>query len=493
MSSRRSKRSLDEGPTQTESTLPSSNVDDLLSWLKDHGTTGLDHIEFKPSNRAGLGCFAKKTFEVGDNLFVIPHNCILTFGKVLESSSIQILCQEASRKGLEEGLTAELLVWLYMCEEINNSSSHFGPYLRSLDRQNLPTMARWGKSLLEALAGTNLAASIADIFPSIANKLLLLSRIAESPSTETKPLSNIRTVATDDTLLWARSHYLSRRYPARFGGDEESYVDRLQQCSREVGLANMGCLCPLLDILNHKSDVEWLRFQVTQDALQVICNHRIEEGNELYSNYGSQSNEMFLYAYGFALSDNVDDAVTVRLMQGVNSKTNSTNTTKSEGLGTFYIRSGGMDGIPADLWRAVSGCSQAGSASGSEGTPRSDESGDESEYGSAVEIDVGDCQLLHSHLYSKLLALERHESGGNSHNNNTEQSNVGPPVKARRCANHGRPLSDQTAVDPRIGFIAAYREGQRSILNQAIAALADTIASAEQDSDESEFESENVA
>ena len=271
------KRSFEasESPMSDSSIVPSSTVDNLLSWLKRHGTIGLDHLEFKSSRHAGLGCFAKKTFEVGDPVFIIPHVCILTFGKVLESSSIQTLQQEAIRKGLNEGLTAELLVWLYMSEESRNSLSHFGPYLRSLDRQHLPTAVRWDEDLLEALAGTNLAASLADIFPSIANNAQLVRRIAESPSSEID-LSPVLDAGTEDDLLWARSHYLSRRYPARFGGDEECYAGQLKLQSREKGLANMGCLCPLLDILNHKSEVEWLTFQVTEDALHVICNHRIE-------------------------------------------------------------------------------------------------------------------------------------------------------------------------------------------------------------------------
>ncbi len=41
---------------------------------------------------------------------------------------------------------------------------------------------------------------------------------------------------------------------------------------REYGMQNLGVMVPLLDILNHDSSQEWLRFEVKDEALQVICN-----------------------------------------------------------------------------------------------------------------------------------------------------------------------------------------------------------------------------
>ena len=37
-------------------------------------------------------------------------------------------------------------------------------------------------------------------------------------------------------------------------------------------MQNLGIMVPLLDILNHDSSQEWLRFEVKNEALQVICN-----------------------------------------------------------------------------------------------------------------------------------------------------------------------------------------------------------------------------
>ena len=45
----------------------------------------------------------------------------------------------------------------------------------------------------------------------------------------------------------------------------------------EKGLGDLGSLCPLLDILNHKSGTDWLKLEVSDGCLHVICNHPIRK------------------------------------------------------------------------------------------------------------------------------------------------------------------------------------------------------------------------
>ena len=67
-----------------------------------------------------------------------------------------------------------------------------------------------------------------------------------------------------NTLIWARGHYLSRRYPSRFGGDKESNQNChcLASDARELDMDNLGALVPLLDILNHDDKQDYLTFDV---------------------------------------------------------------------------------------------------------------------------------------------------------------------------------------------------------------------------------------
>ena len=70
----------------------------------------------------------------------------------------------------------------------------------------------------------------------------------------------------------------------------------------------------------------------------------MSQDDELFSNYGDLSNERLLYAYGFALKDNKFDQVSLKL----NIQSN-----KSQ-YNMFYLESGGISGVPKEMWRILS-------------------------------------------------------------------------------------------------------------------------------------------
>lgn len=72
---------------------------------------------------------------------------------------------------------------------------------------------------------------------------------------------------------------MSRRYPSSFGDFESSKEKEMIHPSNTRNdelLGNHGALVPLLDILNHKSDQSWIRFEVKDYKLQIICNYPIK-------------------------------------------------------------------------------------------------------------------------------------------------------------------------------------------------------------------------
>jgi hypothetical protein len=264
---KRTRRSqASEAPSEVAT---SSDVDELIKWLHSNGCRGLDDLEFRMTPDSGLGCFAKRDFDVGDVMFTVPQRCIITFAKAVESTAIKAIISEAFSEEQQlycKEITAELLVWIFMCGQLNNDkSSFFSPYLRALASDaNLPTVCCWPENLQRALVGTNLSANTAAVKPRIA---------AQCEAVQSLPSSTSACI-TEGSLLWARSHYLSRRYPAHFGDDESDTTNHLLQAlPREAGLSNMGSLVPLLDVLNHKSEVEWLKFKVQDKSLHVICNY----------------------------------------------------------------------------------------------------------------------------------------------------------------------------------------------------------------------------
>ena len=83
------------------------------------------------------------------------------------------------------------------------------------------------------------------------------------------------------------------------------------------------------------------------------------QGQELYSNYGQLSNETLLYAYGFAIPGNKNDTVALRLATSSSSSSSrvvegSGSTVQRPMSSVYYISSGGLAGIPSELWRALS-------------------------------------------------------------------------------------------------------------------------------------------
>ena len=143
-------------------------------------------------------------------------------------------------------------------------------------------------------------------------------------------------------VLWARNHYLSRRYPGEYAEFSPDSEGRLQEFIREHDLQDLGAYVPLLDLLNHKNienGKEWLTFELDDCYLTVRTNFDVNEHEELYSNYGSKPNEMLLYAYGFSIEKNAFDSVSLKLCF-----MNEKNAVKDYGV--FYILKNGIEGVP---------------------------------------------------------------------------------------------------------------------------------------------------
>ena len=116
----------------------------------------------------------------------------------------------------------------------------------------------------------------------------------------------------------------------------------------------------------------------------------------MYSNYGEMSNEMLLFAYGFCLPDNINDSVAVKLVQKTTSESRSS---------LFYIKSGGMDGIPQELWTTLSAMLD------DDGNPPEGDddakgaSNTENEEIAPIEVGFEECEMLKEFLEKKLQLL----------------------------------------------------------------------------------------
>eukprot|EP01032_Pedospumella_encystans_P034538 gene34538-39046_t len=241
-----------------------------LSWLQTHNAQGLTNIYYKYSSDVGgsLGCYAARDLTVGDVIFTVPQKCLFGIGNTSCSDLSKAVRAAATELGNSKLATSELLIWLHMCQQRADPSSMFYPYFHSLDDLP-PNLDNWPAELKDAFCGTSLAASLADKAPqnSLSSHLTLL----EHTFANNKSLCDTFNKSNFDrsSLAWARGHYLSRRYPGKYASDQSiQSAEDLVTDGREYGMQNLGIMVPLLDILNHDSSQEWLRFEVKDEALQ---------------------------------------------------------------------------------------------------------------------------------------------------------------------------------------------------------------------------------
>lgn len=360
-----------------------TDIQSLLAWLSSNMSTISEKITFQLSATCGntLGCFAKEDLQAETLLFTVDLQCILSVEQVLNSDVHEHIQNIAKASGNLHLATLELQVWLYMIHQ-RLTHSHFEPYLSTLAATS-PCPFNWDTDLLTSLQGTNLEAACSD--DSFTPYLQLLHALTAA-APDLFPASDYHL----DALKWAKGHYISRRYPNKYSLGLHTDISHLPT---EATLDSIGALVPLLDILNHKPGGEWLSLVVHNNKLEVRTMAQVAAGDEIFSNYGALSNEKLLYAYGYCSDVNADDAVAMKLM--------TRSTAGQQCQGTFYIRPGGVAGIPGELWEALSALT---AAEGEEGDCVSEV--DEEE---GVVMDIENVLILRDWMLRKYQALVQSE------------------------------------------------------------------------------------
>lgn len=165
------------------------------------------------------------------------------------------------------------------------------------------------------------------------------------------------------SLIWARSHYLARRFPFQNCNIPPipSHLSDVME-NKETGFGGLASLRPFADLFNHKSGQSWLKIDVDEETLEISTNVRVEKGEEIFHNYGECTNETLLLGFGFALRENEDDGVFVRLMSSPSLSSSSLSNVYSStpsslpnshsslsplsSLGAFTVKCGGLQGVP---------------------------------------------------------------------------------------------------------------------------------------------------
>ena len=289
-----------------------------LKWLGLDGTASTKLIK----NEKGYGIAAKKNLKKGTVIAAINNSHIITYQKALHSKLGQKI-------HAIDGVTKEMLLWYYMCEEAT-INGHFAIYLKNSLKSYDSCLLMWGESRLGDLAGTNLLQHVITTKEQLIIKYNILMKAYPNPN------------INEELFFWVYSIYVSRRYPHDLCKDESIGAITTNQ-SQESNMSNLGIMVPFLDLINHNQEKEWLLLTPTPESLLIIINVDVKKGDEIYSNYGHiLSNQKLLYTYGFAIPRNIHDSISVNLYNS-----------SRDHVGTFEIRRGGIAGCSADMWKVL--------------------------------------------------------------------------------------------------------------------------------------------
>jgi hypothetical protein len=284
----------ERSPSFPPSTTTSEPFEKCHQWLEHNQVSGLRNVEFRSSEWCrGYGCYAKQDYQIGDVIFEIPQQeCLYGFQNTLNTLLTKVILKTARELNLERILSSELILWLHMIEQRLIPSLPFHSYFSSLSLLP-PTIDNWCPvDHLVFLEGTNLDSTLSND-PLITNDFSeLLERIwlsyKEEIEKETEKdkedmaLIMQRNPFTLLGLRWARGHYLSRRYPERLHTPLHDEAKQFRQSlsspmsDEQLLYGQMGVMVPLLDILNHNDEQEWLELKVGNGKLQIICNYPVK-------------------------------------------------------------------------------------------------------------------------------------------------------------------------------------------------------------------------
>jgi len=246
----------------------------LTPWLQARITTASNGVvEVRESSLGGIGVFSVSNLEKGQIIFDIPRNLVLLSASdpVRSHPAISALAQNKL-------ITSETLLFSFMILQGRDPDNE---YFRSLPAD---------PALLSAceLAGTNVGVQLARDEVELSQQLV---HVNEVEGLETITLSELAT---------AKYNYNSRRFPHWFGLARTGTEDK----GRRIYDQTQGCMCPILDLLNHATPPngeKFLEFDISADpsVLRVTSCIPVAAGQEIFHDYGCVSNDQLLLQFGF--------------------------------------------------------------------------------------------------------------------------------------------------------------------------------------------------
>ena len=407
-----------------------------FSFVKD--PKDLENLSLHESPYGDLTLRAARDLEPNSILFTLPFDSVLTYDVVRNTKLSRLIMDTAG-----VCCSPEILVWLNMVcwykTDYDADNIYSSKHLRALSKEP-PNVSSWPSYLQDLLIGTNIY-SVLDVSGKNDNTLgnvhvilkalsiveevrqfILLTNANNSNNNnnnnddddddDSKAIHNFfipegTSIFNKESIGWARGHFVSRRFPEL--KPSKFIKDLTQQNQHTIGYGDrLSCFIPLLDLMNHNPEMSstcTVSLEDTDTVVIRIGTKGVKSGEELIYRYGNLSNETLLQGYGFCLEDNGQDAISFRIRkhqqqqhENIADSDTAISTTDNDGE-VFFLKKGGVSGIPKEFWEAIAGNNNNNSES--DGTNDNGEGEDDQQ----LEIGLGDLQKLKEYVDGKLKDL----------------------------------------------------------------------------------------
>ena len=446
-------------------------IQQMLEWLEKLGAD-FSSVEIAPSSHGGFGAFSRIEIPSNGTIAKIPNQAVMSIGRS-KRSIVGQCCHNVFMLAPKKP-DDEFILWLDMIHGRRDPNHFHHPYLAALPCE-APDVPSWSPSRRTRLQGTNLGVAAEQAFKELEQQF----HYWMPQLSEIHPELFGSTTLSD--LMWARGMYFSRRFPTvlLYGDDNTGDGGRRDGTSTSGPIpagpssetnktvpSSAGIMLPFFDLLNHSPHQPITWSGSNTHVTFSTGSQSIPAGSEIYNNYGPKGNEMLLMMYGFALRNNCHDSYGLHLVkmtvpndesQGNEDGKTLSSAMKKISLGTFQIHR--LDSpinpqFPPELWRALNQMFEEDLEETVESTDRTDnhnynDNGTTTE-DDDIEIGLEAIEILLDTLRQRLL-----------------------PFEATR------------EVDCRLDdLVSIYRDGQRVVLEEAVATLEQMIPESHDTEDE---------
>lgn len=298
-------------------------IDELIKWGQDHGAVIDSCIRFEKNGEKGVCAYStRKIIEQPKTPQIkIPHDIIIKreladqfFGKSKFNDADNV---NAGLKLLLSKLKFDPDSTLVNEKDLKTK---FAPFIELLPvGKETGSVFYWNSAELSLLNNTNLGGSFqAKLDALIKEWHSAIKTIEKVPEKDLTFYSTHSDLSRDELVteilnvtswtsfgayLWSSIIFTSRAFP-------HDIID--SSCK-----AGQAILLPIIDLLNHNSSskAEWKYEKEANDTgyFSLLSQDLLEEGQEVFNNYGAKGNEELLMGYGFAIDKNSSDSIALKV------------------------------------------------------------------------------------------------------------------------------------------------------------------------------------